>query len=488
MAALVELYNTDHQALVAWIVQAYALARPEPLNEHRLRREAIATRLQLYRDQVELPLKRVIERVYTTTTMRETMLEYMVLAKGQNVTRRIVNEISSLYDRPARRTLKQRDVEFHAEEQRLGLHFLHQEALRLTNLCNEVLVWQFRGVDDRTRLRIVTPDAFDAVAHPADALEAAGFLLDFKPATILPVAKQLPCWELWDDTYRYRISGEGRLVDAHGAIVLEPEAHGLGRIPGVLFHRRQPTTCILDASYGEDIKSAHLAVALLDAMIMRLAKTQGERQPVLQGNLAQVVKGQAMNGEAPLILPPEVVASMLEMKTDPDHYLAAKRDKITSVAQTYGMSYEQFTLASVPTSGKEYLARREKLIELRTEQRMRAKVHEVQVVELMGFDPTGMRIDFQEQAAPMDAQERLALLKAKLALGLDSANAYLQREDPDLTADEAAAEIHVNLVKYAALITAVRVLNMPAGADATNPGQTPEANGAMGGRPAADAS
>ncbi len=485
MAPLIELYNTDHQALVTWIAQTYALAQPDLMNPHRMRRERIATRLQLYRDQLELPLRRVIERVYTTDKMRETMVEYIAVASGQNVTRRIVNEISSLYDRPARRTLEDRADAFRAEERRLGLHFLHQEALRLTNLCNEVLIWQFLGPDARTRLRIITPDAFDAIAHPADALEAAGFLLDFKPPSILPIARKLPSWELWDDTYRYRISGEGRLVDARGEIVLEPEAHGLGRIPGVLFHRRQPTTCILDASYGEDIKSAHLAVALLDAMIMRLAKTQGERQPVLQGNLAQVVKGQAMNGEAPLILPPEVVASMLEMKTDPDHYLAAKRDKITSVAQTYGMSYEQFTLASAPTSGKEYAMRREKLLELRTEQRMRAVVHEAAVVELMGFDASGLRVDFQEQAAPMDAQERLALLKAKIGLGLDSADAYLQREDSDLTPEEAAEEIKLNLVKYAALITMVRALNVPSGADASNPGQSPEANGALGGRPAA---
>src|SRR2546430_13195986 len=39
-------------------------------------------------------------------------------------------------------------------------------------------------------------------------------------------------------------------------------------------------------------------------------------QPVLQGNLANVAAQQPMNGESPIVLPPEVVASVLATKTD----------------------------------------------------------------------------------------------------------------------------------------------------------------------------
>ena len=482
MAPLHKLYNTDHQALVHWVCKEYGLGGlSQHGNVHRVRREKIATRLKLYRDEVEVPLGQLIYKIYTTEAMRNTMREYIRVSSGQNVSRRIVDEVASLYDRPALRLLLDRNEEFHAEEKRIQLHFVHQEAHRLTNLCNETLLWQFKGVAEKNTLRIVTPEAFDAIPDPRDRLVPAGYILDFTPITTLSNSSRLPHWEIWDDTYRYRISGDGRMVDAMGDTAVLPEEHKLDRIPGVLMHRRQPTTCILDASYGEDIKSAHLAVALLRMMAMRLSKTQGENQPVLRGNLASMATGQVMDGERPLALPPEVFAEMLNMKTDPDHYLAMIRDVITSVAQSYGLSYEMFANAEGSDSGKLYAMRRQKLTELRLEQRGRAAMHEALVVDLMGFDSEGLRVDFQEQAIPADAGEEVSLLDEKMRKGLDSPVAFVMRKDPDLTRDDAISFIMSNLNDFAMLVLAQRTLNMPSGADAAETGMSPQENGAMGG-------
>jgi hypothetical protein len=483
MTALVGLYRVDHQSLVAWVCRTYGIGdSPSFDNPHRKRREAIATRLRLYRDQATLPVACAIDQIYETDEMKATLKRYIDVALEENVSSRIVNEVASLYDRPALRTLAARNEEFHAEEKRLSLHFVHQEAHRLTNLCNEVLLWQFRGIDDKTALRIITPDNFDAVPDPRDTLQAAGFLLDAPRATALghEAAQRLPRYELWDDTYRYLINGQGRMVDETGEIVVEPLEHGLKRIPGVLFHRREPTVSILDATYGEDIKSAHIGVALLNVMIMRLSKSQGENQPVLQGNLAAMATGQVMNGEKPLLLPPEVVASMLSMKTDPDHYLSVKKDKVTSVARRYGIGYEQYSLqeTSDSASGKAYAARREKLTEIRMEQRGRAVKHEEAVADLMGFEGIEIDLDFQEQAIPQDAKEEIELLDVKMRKGLDSPVTYMQRKDPDLTRDEAKQKILDNLEDFAMLVVAARALNAPMGADAGNPGQSPQENGA----------
>lgn len=482
MTALVELFNTDHQALVEWACKEHGLGTSanQTGNAHRVRRETIATRVRLYRDDVEIPLSQVIDKIYANVSLQLKLKEYIRISVGQNVTRRIVNEVASLYDRTAMRVLADRDEQFHAEEKRLQLNFVHQEAHRLVNLCNEVLIWQFHGIDDKTTLRIVTPDLFDAIPDPRDPLEPAGLIIDFAspPALTRAVTTSLPQWEMWDDTYRYRISGEGRLVDAFGKISVEPEAHGLGRIPGVLLHRRHPTTCILDATYGEDIKSTHLAVALLDVMIMRLSKTQGENYPILQGNLAAMATGQVADGETPMLLPPEVIASVLNMKTDTAHYLATKRDKISSCAQTYGMSYEMFSNSESADSGKLYAMRREKLTELRLEQRGRAMMHEAMVVELMGFDASGLRVDFQEQAVPADASEEVDLLDKKMRKGLDSPVDYMMRKDPDLTRDDAKKRILENLHDFSMLVLAQRALNMPGDGDAGNPGQSPQENGA----------
>jgi hypothetical protein len=62
--------------------------------------------------------------------------------------------------------------------------------------------------------------------------------------------------------------------------------------------------------------------------------------------------------------------------------------------------------------------------------------------------------------------------------GLDSPVSFVMRKDPDLTREQANAFIVKNLADFAVLVMASRELNVPKGADAENPGKTPEENGA----------
>lgn len=488
MSALVDLYGTTPARIVDWVSRDHGIgsASIEFMNSSRMRRETMARRLRLYRDRAAQDVVAIIHAVYESKEYQKTLERYVPVALEQNVTRRIIDEIASLYDRPALRMLvDQAELErFRKEEKRLRLHEVMQEAHRLLTLCNEVLIWQFSGVDGLTRLRIVTPDAFDAIPHPQDPLEPAAFMIDRAPPMMpdLDLRARLPHYELWDDKYVYLINKHGSLVDKNGMPTSEPIEHGLGRIPAVLLHRREPTTCLIDDSHGADIESCHLGVALLNVMIMRLSKSQGERQPVLTGPLAHLAVGQVMNGERPLMLPPEVTASMLEMKTDPEHYLAVKKDKISSCGNTYGMSYEQFSMSEGAdlASGKVYEMRRQKLAEIREESRRRAVVNEGLVVDLMGFDTDGLRLDYQETAMPLDPAEEISLLKDKEAMGLDSRIAYLQRKDSDLSREDAVEKVQANLRDWAAGVMWSRALNAPQGADANNAGKSPQENGAMG--------
>lgn len=491
MTALIELYKTDHQAFVTWVVKTYGLTADKSAgNPNRLRRETIAQRIRLYRDDSKLDFERIVDIVFETHDVQEQRKKMIQVASEQNVTRRIIDEVASLYDRPAVRTLKDAaaNKRFHDEANAVELDEVMQEKQRLMFLCNEVLIWRAAPIEDGapSKLHIVTPDCFDAVPHPKDGLEVAGIVIDKAPVSILEgeARASLPHYELWDDTFRYLISGAGCLVKEDGSMATTPIEHGLKRIPGVVLHRRKPVDRILDSRAGRDITAAHLAVGLLSIMIMRLAKSQGERQPVLQGNLANVAAGQSMDGEKPLVLPPEVVASMLETRTDPSHYLDAKKDKLSSVAQTYGMSYEQFSYqeGAAIASGKSYQVRREKLTELRLEQVRRSRRDEADVVDLMGYETDGMTVDHQEQAMPSDALEEVQLLDAKMRIGLDSPVKYMMRKDPDLDRPAAIKTINENLADYARLVVLVRALNLPAGADAANPGNDPTLNGAAGGK------
>ena len=494
MTTLLELYGpgldgVGHIGLVKYLCKKFGIAGEATdayLNEHRLRRQAMGQRLRLYRDKAKQDVERLIDMIYETEEYRLMLKRYVPVALEENVTARIVDEVASLYNEPCLRTLKTRNEEFHAEEKRLELHEHMKEAHRLTALCNEVLVWQFRGTDGKNKLKLVTPDMFDAIEDPRDSLQPAGFVLDMCPvsATVGDRRTRLPHYEIWDDTYRYLVNRNGDLVTPDGELADKPLEHGLGRIPAVLFHRKLPMVTILDGDTGADIESCHGGVAMLNVMVMRLAKAQGENLPILKGNLAAMAMGQIAHGERPLMLPPEVTAEMLQMKTDPDHYLRVKKDKVSSTIVRYGISYEQYTNSEQGDSGKLFELRRNKLKEIRGAARLRAVTHEHQVVVLVGFDPVGMRLDYQEQALPQDATEKFQLMKDKASMGLDSPVKYKMREDPDLTRDEAIKQIAENQDELALVIERQRKLNMPADATLENPGKSPEENGADGGRPA----
>lgn len=480
--SLIELFNVSHVDIVRWVSKEYGLdAASSVNNKHRERREEIAQRVRLYNDDAEDDVNALIDDVFEDTTVREQRKKLVPVALEQNVTRRIVDEVASLYDKPAVRTLKDpaENKRFHEEEKRLNLHELMQEAHRLLQLCNDVLLWQFKGIDGKTKLRVVTSDCFDAIPDPRDRSQMAGILLDMTPTAILGDAATLPYYELWDDTYRYLLNKKGQMVDPAGNPVGEPQKHELGRIPGALLHKREPSDCLLDARAGRDIISAHLGCALLNVMSMRLAKSQGERQPVIKGNLAGVAANQRMDGETPVALPPETELEMLDSQSDAEHYLTLKKDKLSSVGQRYGLSYEHLTYqeTSDAASGKAFTLRREKLTELRGEQRRRALKNEGEVVTLMGFDAEGMKTDHSEQALPQDAIEEIDLLERKMSKGLDSPLAYMKRKDPDLDDEAALEQIKKNLAEWAVVIVMVRALNMPANADANDAGKSPQQNG-----------
>ena len=514
MTALIELYKANtHAELVEWLVREYGIANsaiqtmpsnaheaiakaltPAVSNKHLARRQEMAQRVRLYRDDYADDMADVIDMIWTRSDYREKMKSYIGaaiqggpeggVATQQNVTARIVNEVASLYDKPAKRTVapsgSPTQTKFKAEEKRLRLHEITQDYHRLLWLCNEVLVWQFEGVDDKTKLKVVTPDLFDAVAHPRDKTVMAGVILQAPRITMAPpqvAAQTQPMYEIWDDTYTYLLNSQGKMIDETGQPVEKPTEHGLGRIPGVLLHRREPSDRCLDPRPGRDIAAAHRGVCLLNIMLIKLSKEQGEQQPVLQGNLAIGAKNQTADGEIPWVLPPEGTAELLNTVTNPDHLIKVKAEALRSVGMTYGVSYEEETTATAD-SAKVYQARREKLSELRTEQTRRAIVNETEVVDLIGSPTDALKVDHREQALPQNPTDAMALLDMRVRLGMDSPIKALMREDPDLEVEDAIALVRENMAEWATVIQVIRALNIPGTATATDPGNDPTINGA----------
>ena len=461
---------------------------------HGQRRAKSAARLALYRDDFASEVQALIDRLYTHKDVKVDRERLTDMIGFLNVPKRITDEVASLYDIPAKRRFPDQPAplpvdgvaplaqpnpradEFHAVEREVDLHSVMKEAHRLTFWLNNVLLWSYAPPGARRQLRILTPDRFDVVSNPLDALDLVAVIVDvvptWTPAMVVNVSL-LPHYEVWDAEVKIVIDGTGR--------ILSSDPHGQGRIPGVLMSSRLPVDRLLEDRAGEDIYAAARAVLFLNLCTLSLSRDASEQQPWLKGNLATMAANQPQTSGRPLALPPGVEIGSLNLVTDPEHLLKVIRAVIASVAQSYGMSYEQFTFQETAdtASGKAYTVRRQKLTEMRTAQRQRAVVHERDVMDLLGF-PDAQAPDFHEQEVPTDPLEEMDLFDRRCNRGLDNPIAWLMRKDTDLSAEDAASRFSTNVAVTGALFHLLRVKNLSLTAGADEPGKDAAGNGADG--------
>lgn len=456
-----------------------------PTTEARRRRREVGTRLMWWRDQGASLVESLVDLLFDNEKVKAQRKRFAKMATSLNSTKRLTDEASNLYREPPRRIFRGREVAERgyldtAEE--VQLDELMQEAQPIAFLTSAILFWAVKSAaTEKVGLRIVTLDACDPIAHPGDPLTMAGVVLDVAPQTSLVGNDRTKKahYEVWDETFVLELDAAGRMVRPR-------YEHGLGRLPGFLAHARKPVEKLVEWERGGDITSAHECVAFLNLLALRLAKSQGENQPVLSGDLANMATRQPADGETPLALPPGVTVEMLQSKTDPDHYLKLVKHFIGGVAQTYGMSYEQFTFqeTSDTTSGRAYSVRRQKLAEIRSQQARRWRRVERDLVELLGFDATGFLVDYHDPALPTDPGEELDVEEKKWRLGQSNPIDYMRKKNPDIPNDETAGKILLaNIKTTSALWSLLRTQNAPADSDAVDSGKSPEENGANNASP-----
>jgi hypothetical protein len=457
-----------------------------PMTEARRRRRAVGDALKWFRGQGAPLIENLVELVFENAEVRKQRMRFAKMATAHNSVKRLVDEASNLYRQPPLRTFSGRETderEYLDLVDELQLDELMQEAQPIAFLTGAVLFWSVKSkATDKVSLRIVTLDSCDPIAHPADPLSMAGVLIDCAPVTTLvgSQANALCHFEVWDERYVTELN-------ASGGLVRERYEHELGRIPGFLAHSRKPVEKLVEWERGGDIIAAQEAVALLNLLALRLAKSQGENQPILKGDLAKVATKQPMDGERPIALPPGVTVEMLQSKTDPDHYLKLLKHFIGGVAQTYGMSYEQFTFQETAdtTSGRAYSVRRAKLAEIRAQQAGRWRRSEREIVVLLERNPAGFLCDYHDPAMPTDPLEELEVEDKRWRMGQSNPVAFLRKKNPDIPDDEkASAMLATNIRITSAIWSLLRTQNAPADADAVDSGNGPQQNGAANQTPA----
>lgn len=431
-------------------------------------------RLDLFHDCGESQISSLADSIFRNPQVREWRKKFIEIAMFQNITKRVIREISAVYSEPATRRIGAGQETYKKFLREVQQDRMMRRLNQYTNLLNECVIWFRVSPAGRPYLRVVPPSQFWAVPHPNDPLLCV--------ALILRMPKRS---NSLDPHFLVLAEDEFLHLDAHGRMV--PGMRGrlnVGMMPALLVHRAPPSDRLLDSTTGADLISAHKAVALLNTMMLKHQKS-GTRQAVAAGDVGEMATGQPMDEEHLLHVPEGVSISTLDLGADPANYIEATRFVIKQVAANWGMPESVFDLSYQATSGFEIELKRTALREVRRDQMLDYRITEEKLAEIeskvlieasneLRFNASRWSIDFGEIETPTEPMARLAYWEKLRQMGLGNTVEFMQELHPEMSEEEALEKIRANAAIEAVRVELMRALNMADDANSDNPGNNPD--------------
>ncbi len=415
-------------------------------SEQKRRKEA-EKRLDLYRDNGRVYFEKAIDKIFKNETVKQWRKDFVEFAEFQNLTKRIVREISTVYSEPAKRQVSKGQKNFDELQKQVRYDRSMRQINRLGNLQNNVLVWPSLVVVNGESVpvqRLATQDKFTALAYPTDRTRPLCFIVD--QMTIGA--------KVTDPHYMVLSAADYRWLDKdYREIRREPNT--LQTMPALLWSKEELECSLLDGTSGGDIPSAHVAIALLNTMMLKHQKG-GTNIPYATGDTSGMARGQSMDEESLVEVPEGVLLSTLDLKANPESYITAGRAVIKQVAANNGIPESVFDLSYQATSGFEIELKRVGLAELRNEQILDFRPFEAKLAELwekvladaehpLQFTAGRFKINFGNVGTPQSPPDKIAYWKELEAMGLMSRVEMMMELEPELNETEAREQLDENL-------------------------------------------
>lgn len=464
-----------------------------------IRRITVAEARKLYEDDTEAVLESDLHRFIGDRTRRDRISAFAFMSSCLNLFKRTVDDTT----RPVYAVAPTRRTDPESVEP--GLKALYDES-RINQRHETALAYAdaqgaaWLGFRYVPRLRsivvdVVPIDTLTIIPDLDDPSREAAVIYDV-PVTVGTGKgqSQVKHRVYWDDEEMFRLDERGNvtsIVDAEGRPTVRlTKANGHpGIIPGFMVHRHERAGRYWNTTNGRDRISAQKALGFLMAMALRLAKTQGHTEKALNGDPANFPKGQVLDAEQILVAGEGNTLSVLQNPTDPAHFLKIAEHITLGTGATYGLNRSNLN-AMVQTDADmvSLLERRKSVTKLASwmeQQTFRvmgvvSKAHELPERRIP--DGTTLSVDFAEHlSAKADRAQQLAIWETEVKKGIRSIYDIVRADNPEITSDkEAQDEIKRNIESYAWLVKELRARNISLDAQAGEPGQNAQANGAMG--------
>lgn len=427
-------------------------------------------------------MKSVIDDVFVDPVVRDLRKKWVPHARFNNPIKRIVNEISTVYAEPAKRSIGGGDEAYLSILEQLQFDIVMQQVNRLFNLHRVVLVApRIRLMPDGVRepvIDIATPATFRVVLHPNDNKRPVGWLIRAEFKSIRRPDGQRPAtWVLWTDHERVHLDDKLIPIEA------THKEHGIGVCPWMPVMRSPMQAGFWPGEEGEDLVAGHVAIWFSNVLLMKEEKS-ATKQTVISGEGGNTGRAQPNDSELVGEISDGQAMNTVDMSMDLSMFTGTSDHILERLANDYGMSLAQMKHQGIQSADARE-AMRIPLRELRREQHPTFRLFErgfanrmervfaVDADEAMRFVVEKFRIDFGEAQTPMTPMEEIVLFEKERAAGLDNTVAFYMRRNPDADDEMAEAAILENIDLETWRVKQMRQLMAVSGAMGTPQNGTP---------------
>ncbi len=457
------------QSLDAAELSTYLKAQVDT-DEEKARNARHLLRDQMYRDGGVAYMKGVIGRVFQDPDVIAKRQAWVEFARFNNPIKRIVNELSTVYAEPAKRTVAGDQAAYTSLLDTVRMDEVMFQVGRLVNLHRSLLVG-FR-VRERASgelvptIDIATPAHVRAVLHPNDSSEVVGWLVatDYRPARN---SLDVPAWTLWSDHERVHLRKDMTVITSSYV------EHGLGVCPWVPVTLGPPGAGFWPGEEGSDLDAAHVAIWLTNVLLLKEAKS-ATKVPVLQGDTTNMARGQAADTDVPIEVGDGTAISTVDMSMDLDAFIGVGNHVMGTTSNNYGMPAALVNHQGVQSAEARELMRIP-LRELRLQQQVPLRRFEERFARVMAavlakdapalaFSADGWRIEFGEAQTPLSGNQEMDLFLKQRTAGVTDTIEFIKARRPGITDDDAKAEQDLHILRETERVIAMRTLQAASGA------------------------
>jgi len=413
----------------------------DPTTKNRL--EKFKLRYDMYNDNYREQVIHKLGQLYRAFAQLKLDVQ---INDNYNIYKQVVNAISNVYSFGVDRQFDNEDIAQLYNQLRINKTMA--QANRYMNAFNDLLIqvsWDDKKEMPKIMLRL--PHNTE-VEYSQGEVKSVQYFVEM-------VEKKRERWAYWSDEEHYYIDkegGEDKIVPVEDN---EEMVNPFGKLPFVFLHNGWRDETFWDMFTGDDLTGGTIDMAVHLTFLNHIIKTQSFKQLVGKGDNVGELLGQVLDPLSILTLTGQnTEIDVLDLQSNYDQLHKVAQDLANNIAVNYGISPSQFRMTGSVSSGFALQMENLKLDRFTVEQQQDFKSYEQDLFSLIktvsevygqSLGDGDMFVDFVEPNYPASESEQLSIEQTKIDMGLTNTADILMKINPDLTEDEAKAEIAMNL-------------------------------------------